>query len=87
MTDQSGAPGTAGEGFRDDGDPITWPTTHGDVVTVWQGYHGKWWWHVTAANHEVGDHGEGHTRKAAAVEAALRHHPRVDDVQAVDGTR
>ncbi|TFV90414.1 hypothetical protein [Blastococcus sp. CT_GayMR16] len=79
MTTGSGSAGTAGEGFRAVPDPITWTTTGGDVVTVWEARPGDWRWHVTATNHEVGDHGEGHTRKEGAVEAALRHHPHVDD--------
>lgn len=78
MSTPSGAPGTAGDGFRA-ADPITWATTHGDTVTVWQARPRDWRWHVTAANGEVGDHGEGHTRKESAVEAAERHHPRVDE--------
>jgi hypothetical protein len=80
MSTPSGAAGTAGDGFRSDDheSPVAWATTHGDIVMVWEARPEDWRWHVTAGNHEIGDRGEGHTRKAAAIEAAERHHPRVD---------
>ena len=60
----------------------TWTTTHGDTVTVWlasrPGELMDWRWHVQdSGNHEVVGHGEGHTRRSAAREAAMRHHPPV----------
>lgn len=73
----AGGPGTPADGYRALDLPATWVTTHGDVVTVWEASPDDWRWHVTARNGEVVEHGEGHTREADAVRAALRHHPRV----------
>jgi uncharacterized protein YegP (UPF0339 family) len=42
------------------------------------GEDGQWFWHVQAPNHEIVEQGEGYVRRIDAVDAALRHHPRVD---------
>jgi hypothetical protein len=55
-----------------------WETTGGDVVELWQAEDGQWRWHVQAPNHEVVEQGEGYVRRIDAVDAALRHHPRID---------
>ena len=55
-----------------------WETTRGDVVDVFQADNGDWFWHVIAPNHEVVEQGEGYKRRDRCVEAAERHHPRVD---------
>jgi hypothetical protein len=54
-----------------------WETTGGDVVEVWES-EGLWYWHVEAPNHEVVEQGEAYVHRGDAVDAALRHHPRVD---------
>jgi len=55
-----------------------WETTGGDIVELWQDEHGQWFWHVQAPNNEVVEVGEGYVRRIDAVDAALRHHPRID---------
>lgn len=66
-----------------------WAATGGDTVEVYviprdclrydcDVRHREYRWRVKAANSEVVGSGEGHTRKQAAVEAALRHHPQVE---------
>ena len=55
-----------------------WLTSHDDVVEVWQADNGEWRFHVIAPNHEVVEQGEGYKRRDRCVEAAERHHPRVD---------
>lgn len=67
------------------GDPMSWSTSHGDLVTVWEASPGDWRWHVQAANHEVVEQGEGHPRRITAVKAALRHHPRVEGQELTPG--
>lgn len=58
---------------------ITWRTNANDEVVVFQDVAGEWCWHVrNLGNHEVEDRGESHPRKADAIEAALRHHPRIE---------
>ena len=63
-----------------------WTTAHGDTVEVWQaaglGESLDWRWHVQSRNGEVVGHGEGHTRRRAAREAAQRHHPPVGEPSA-----
>lgn len=58
---------------------LTWETTHGDTVTVWQsaplGMLLNWHWNVKAKNDEIVGGGEGHPRRRVARDAALRHHP------------
>jgi len=67
-------------------DTVTWTTTHGDTVEVYvsgqpEGHtRDAYRFRVRAANGEIVATGsEGYTRKAIAVEAALRHHPRLAD--------
>jgi len=55
-----------------------WETTGGDVVEVWHEDGTGWFWHVVAPNREIVQQGEGYVRRIDAVDAALRHHPRVD---------
>lgn len=73
--------------------PLTWTTTHGDVVEVYE----RWWneldavastskrvsafrYRVTARNGEIVEQGsEAYTRAADAADAAERHHPIVVD--------
>jgi hypothetical protein len=69
---------------------VKWPTSGGDTVEVYETaitclrddcavYHREYRYRVTAANGEIVEQGsEGYTRKAAAVAAAERHHPRVE---------
>lgn len=69
---------------------ITWPTAGGDKVEVYATAttclrtectiaHREYRYRVRAANGEIVETGsEGYTRKAAAIEAAERHHPRVE---------
>ena len=69
---------------------IKWPTNGGDVVEVYATptrclrtecttAHREYRYRVRAANGEIVEQGsEGYTRKAAAVTAAERHHPRVE---------
>lgn len=61
----------------------TWVTEHGDTVTVWQsaplGTPMVWRWNVKAANGEIVGQGEGHPRRRSAREAAMRHHPPVQE--------
>jgi hypothetical protein len=69
---------------------IKWRTTGGDAVEVYATparclrtecttAHREYRYRVRAANGEIVEQGsEGYTRKAAAVEAAGRHHPQVD---------
>ena len=69
-------------------EPVTWTTQHGDVVEVYRlsrlGHYDcpescpdvTFRWRVRAANNRIVESGEGHTRRAAAVKAAERHHPR-----------
>ena len=69
----------------------SWRTTSGDKVEVYRGsvgcsnprcdlahYAGDYRWRVRAGNGEIVGQGEGHPRKANAVEAAKRHHPAVE---------
>ena len=60
----------------------TWTTTHGDEVRVFERLRlrkaKRWYWHVTAANAEIVEHGEGYSRRIDAIAAAERHHPRVE---------
>jgi hypothetical protein len=67
-----------------------WRTTGGDAVEVYEApapclrpecntAHREYRYRVRAANGEIVEQGsEGYTRKAAAVEAAGRHHPQVE---------
>jgi uncharacterized protein YegP (UPF0339 family) len=59
---------------------IKWRTTGGDAVEVYAATaHREYRYRVRAANGEIVEQGsEGYTRKAAAVEAAGRHHPQVE---------
>jgi len=66
---------------------MRWRTTHGDKVTVYEAScphcstdHLEYRFRVQAANGEIVATGsEGYTRKAAAITAAERHHPRVTE--------
>ena len=72
------------------GDSIKWQTNHGDTVTVYEAaksclrdncavLHREYRYRVQAANGEIVATGsEGYTRKTAAIEAAERHHPKVE---------
>ena len=68
---------------------ITWTTSHGDTVEVYQSDdpcrssgclatdHASWRYRVRARNQKIVEQGsEGYTRKTAAIQAAKRHHPR-----------
>ena len=67
---------------------VEWRTTHGDRVEVYatEVLHDTspewlttWRYRVRAANNRIVETGsEGYTRRAAAITAALRHHPRVE---------
>jgi hypothetical protein len=69
-------------------DLITWQTTHGDTVEVYESvdligpasFDMFWRYRVRAANRKVVEQGsEGYTRRRAAIKAAERHHPRVEE--------
>lgn len=64
-------------------DSISWPTLHGRTVTVFPGARdsqgkARWYWHLTAANHQVVSGGEeSYRRRRSAERAARRLHPEV----------
>lgn len=55
----------------------SWETTREDVVEVYRADDG-WRWRVIAPNREITEQGESYRRRIDAVDAAERHHPRVD---------
>lgn len=66
-----------------------WRTNHGDTVEVYATAaaclrpecttaHREYRYRIRAANGEIVEHGEAYSRKADAIEAAGRHHPRVE---------
>lgn len=69
---------------------VTWTTTAGDHVEVYRQpltcyregctvQHRAFRYRIQAANGEIVEQGsESYTRRSAAIEAALRHHPRVE---------
>lgn len=62
----------------------TWRTRHGDTVEIYRAGDG-FRYRVKAANGRIGDvGGEAYTRADDAAEAALRHHPVVNDLTPED---
>lgn len=59
------------------GTSTTWPTYHGDQVTVWRSsIDGKWYWLCSnAAGRPTTITAEGYADRDFAEEEALRHHP------------
>ena len=68
---------------------MKWLTNHNDTVEVYASdldclregcvvQHREFRYRVVAANGEIVESGEGYIRKADAVTAAVRHHPRVE---------
>jgi hypothetical protein len=76
--------------------PTTWTTTHGDTVEVYGRWWNeldivagtskrveRFRYRVQARNGEIVEQGsEAYTTAAAAIEAAQRHHPRLDPLTA-----